>query len=89
MCARCCSKPITTIIKIDGIETGIIGLDQILTEVFVSNLNAEEEIKNLLLQKTREYGNYVSSSREVAYKNSLYIEYKNFVSEIEKLQKNP
>lgn len=88
MCARCCSKPITRIIKIDGIETGIIGLKEILAQTYSSHFFKEEEIKNFLLQKAREYGNYVSSNREDAYKNALYVEYINFVNEIEKLKKD-
>ncbi|RCK73325.1 MAG: hypothetical protein IGBAC_0171 [Ignavibacteriae bacterium] len=72
---NCCAKPLFKIIKIGGVEVGIKGLDQAFDEVRATNEQDPDKIKELLLAKIKEYGNYVSQSRESVYKEDLFREY--------------
>ena len=90
MPGSCCGKPVAKIIKVGELEAGLIGLDQALHNVYSAGVNGEEEIKEELLRLIRDFGNYVSSSREDDYKQALLREYKNYVAVLhrEASQKN-
>ncbi len=79
MAGACCSKPITRIIKVAEFDVGLIGLDQALQNVYAQGLTDEEEIQRKLLQRIKECGNYLSSSREDDYRKALLREYRTFV----------
>ncbi|MGB9773280.1 MAG: hypothetical protein ACP5JH_04620 [Bacteroidota bacterium] len=74
----CCAKPITKIIKVGDIDTGIIGLENALLNVYISGVDDEEQLKRELLLWIKMFGNYVSRSREEDYKQALLREYKRF-----------
>jgi hypothetical protein len=76
MAGSCCAKPITTIIRVAEFEAGIIGLDQALRNVYVSGLGGEEEIQRDLLKWIKEFGNYITPSREGDYRKALLREYR-------------
>ncbi len=78
MAGRCCSKPITRIIRVAEFEAGLIGLDQALRDVFEMGLRDDEAIQRELIRKVRQFGNYISSSREDDYKQALLREYRAF-----------
>ncbi len=76
MAGRCCSKPITRIIRVAEFEAGLMGLDQALQDVLEMELRDEEDIQRELIRRVRECGNYISSSRENDYKEALLREYR-------------
>ncbi len=78
MTDRCCDKPIAKIVKIGDIEVGIIGLEETFRHVYESGIEDEEYLKKELLSKIREFGNYVTPSREEIYKEALLLEYRKF-----------
>jgi len=82
MPGSCCAKPITRIIKVADFEAGLTGLDQALQNVYISGVTGEEEIKRELLRWIRDFGNYVSPSRENDYKQALLREYKSYVVKV-------
>jgi hypothetical protein len=82
MPGSCCAKPITRIIKVADFEAGLMGLDQALQNVYISGVNGEEEIKQELLRWIRDFGNYVSPSRENDYRQALLREYKSYVAKV-------
>jgi len=80
----CCSKPVTRIIRVAEFEAGLVALDQALRNVYISGVNDEEEIKQELLRWIRDFGNYVSPSRENDYKQALLREYKIYVVSLQR-----
>ena len=84
MPGSCCAKPVTRIIKVADVEAGLLGLDQALRNVYVSGISNEEEIKQELLRWIRDFGNYVSPSRENDYKQALLREYKIYVVSLQR-----
>jgi|GEM_PF-1868526 len=80
MPGSCCAKPVTRIIKVADFEAGLLGLDQALHNVYIAGANGEEEIKQELLRRIRDFGNYVAPSREEAYKEALLREYKLYLT---------
>ncbi len=79
MAARCCSKPITRIIRVAEFDAGLIGLDQALREVSEMELEGEGDVGRELFRRIKEFGNYVSSSREDDYREALLREYRTYV----------
>jgi hypothetical protein len=90
MPGSCCGKPVAKIIKVGDLEAGLIGLDQALYNVYSAGVNGEEEVKLELLRLVRDFGNYISPSRESDYKEALFREYRNYVANLplEASQKN-
>jgi hypothetical protein len=84
MPGSCCAKPVTRIIKVADVEAGLLGLDQALRNVYVSGISNEEEIKQELLRLIRDFGNYISPSRENDYKEALLREYRNYVANLQR-----
>ena len=84
MAESCCGKPIARIIKVADFEAGLLGLDQALHNVSMSGISNEEEIKQELLRWIRDFGNYISPSREDDYKQALLREYGNYVANLER-----
>ena len=82
MPGSCCGKPVARIVKVAGFEAGLVGLDQALQNVYMSGLKSEEEIKQELLRSIRDFGNYVSPSREEDYRQALLREYKIYVAKV-------
>jgi hypothetical protein len=82
MAGSCCGKPVAKIIKVADFEAGLVGLDQALQNIYMSGLKCEEEINQELLRLIRDFGNYVSRSRENDYKQALLHEYKSYVAKV-------
>jgi len=80
MAGSCCGKPVAKIIKVADFEAGLVGLDQALHNVHSAGVTDNEEIMAELLRLIRDFGNYVSSSRENDYKEALLSEYRNYVA---------
>jgi hypothetical protein len=83
MSSRCCVKPIATIIKVESIDVGIVGLETVLHNVYISGVKDEVQIKTDLVQRVKEFGNYISPSRENDYKQALLREYRKHIESIE------
>ncbi len=79
MAGACCSKPITRVIKVADFDAGLIGLDQALELVYAQGLKDEEAIQRELLRRIKEFGNYLSPSREDDYGKALLREYRMYV----------
>lgn len=62
-------------IPIDGIETGITGLDECIAAVRGLNLDSDEEIARELLARLTK-GNYVPTRKRDAYAAALLAEYR-------------
>jgi hypothetical protein len=84
MPGACCPTPVTRIIKVADFEAGLVGLDQALQNVFIAGVKGDEEIKGELLRWVRDFGNYVSGSREEDYKQALLREYKSYVVHVDR-----
>ena len=84
MPGSCCGKPVAKIIKVGDLEAGLIGLDQALQNVYSAGVNGEEEVKQELLRLIRDFGNYISPSRESDYKEALLREYGNYVANLQR-----
>lgn len=84
----CCAKPTTRIITIGGIEVGISGLDEIVRDTYSTNETNEQRLKEALLTKVREHGNYVSPAREKLYEEGLLEEYRQFCATVKEAQKD-
>jgi hypothetical protein len=84
MPGSCCGKPVAKIIKVGDLEAGLIGLDQALHNVYSAGVNGEEEVKQELLRLIRDFGNYISPSRENDYKEALLREYRNYVANLQR-----
>jgi len=89
MPGSCCKSNKTRIIKIGGVETGVIDLDQILMDVYLLGLENEKEIESELLKRAKEK-NYIPESREVYYSIALMSEYRKLLEEKEpSISKSP
>lgn len=75
----CCRKPIATIIKVGELDVGILGLEQAMHNVYRSSVNDDDEITRDLLKLVKEYGNFISHTREHEYEKALLREYKKYV----------
>jgi len=84
MPGSCCAKPIARTIKIADFEAGLMGLDQAILNVYVAGMKSDEEIQKELLKWVRDFGNYVTPSREEDYKRALLREYKSYVGQLER-----
>lgn len=84
MPGSCCAKPVTRIIKVADFDAGLVGLDQALQNVFIAGVKDDEEIKRELMRWVRDFGNYVSPSREQDYKQALLREYKSYVGKAQR-----
>jgi len=78
----CCAKPIARIIKVAEFEAGLIGLDQALRLVYTRRLANEEGVQRDLLKWIKEFGNYISPSREDDYRKALLREYREYVMSV-------
>lgn len=63
-------------VEINGIQTGITMLDEIIAEVKEMNLLSDQQIKKTLLQKVKVY-NYIPKQAEEAYIASIFTVYQN------------
>lgn len=79
MTRPCCAKPIVRIIKVADVEAGVIGLDQALRDVHINAPKNEDDLRRKLLKRIREFGTYVSASRENDYMDALFREYREYV----------
>ncbi len=84
MAESCCGKPVAKIIKVADFEAGLIGLDQTLHNVHSAGVTDDEEIMAELLRWSRDFGNYISPSRENDYKQALLREYRNYVANLQR-----
>ena len=84
MPGSCCAKPVTRIIKVADFDAGLIGLDQAIQNVFIAGVKDDEEIKAELMRWVRDFGNYVSPSREQDYEQALLREYKSYVEKAQR-----
>jgi len=65
------------LIRIEGKLIGIIGLDEIFTELFEAGEKPGKELLNRLMEKFREY-NYIPKVKEESYALALLEEYEDF-----------
>ena len=65
-------------------EAGLVGLDEALRNVYISRHDDKTEIQRDLLKWVKDFGNYISPSRENDYKVALLREYKEYVEKIER-----
>lgn len=78
MSRPCCAKMQgLKIINVDGMEVGLIGLDNIFLEVYLSGVEDEDILKEELFKKVREK-NYMSEKLKSQYATALLREYKAF-----------
>ncbi len=87
MPGSCCAKPIAKIIKVGEIDAGIVGLENALRNVYLSGIKDEAQLQQELLALVKEFGNYITPSREEAYKQALLREYRKFCQALEKAAK--
>ena len=78
----CCAKPVATIIKVGIFNAGIVGLEAALRDIYVSGVKDEERVKEDLLRKVKELGNYIASGNEAVYKDALLREYRKYVETV-------
>ena len=78
MARLCCAKLVARIIKVADFEAGIVGLEEAFVNVCRGEARDEEQLKAELLSCVREFGNYISPSREADYQEALLREYKKF-----------
>ena len=83
MPGSCCNKSIATIIKVGNSDAGIVGLEAALRNVYISGVKDEEQVKAYLLQRVKEFGNYIAPGTESDYKDALLREYRKFVEKTE------
>ena len=79
MAYACCPKPNVRIIKVAEFEAGLVGLNQALRNVYNSGNVNEEEIQRDLLKWIKEFGNYITPSREGDYRKALLREYREYL----------
>jgi NAD-dependent dihydropyrimidine dehydrogenase PreA subunit len=65
------------LISIDGKLIGIIGVDEIFTELFQAGEKPSKELENRLLEKFKEH-NYIPKVKEESYAQALLEEYEEF-----------
>ncbi len=82
----CCPKPVARIIEVADFEAGLVGLDEALRSVYLSGIDDHARIQQDLLKWIKEFGNYISPSRENDYKEALLREYKAYVEHAEGVQ---
>jgi hypothetical protein len=87
MSGRCCDKPMAKIIKIGGIDVGIIGLEEAFRQIYQSGVDDDEILKRNIFLKIKEFGNYVTPSREEVYKETLLPEYRKFQQAVQEAVK--
>jgi len=75
-----CKLPIK-IIKVDGVEVGLTGLNAAFEKVKELNIADNEKIKHELLLIIKFFGNYIPKDKEEIYQKSLFNEYNNFVKQ--------
>lgn len=76
----CACKLPVKIIKVDGVDVGLTGLNAAFEKVKELNFSDDEKIKHELLLRVKFFGNYVPKDREEAYKNSLFDAYHKFLN---------
>ncbi|MDD1728274.1 MAG: hypothetical protein LUQ50_04280 [Methanospirillum sp.] len=64
----------TRMVSVNGIQTGITMLDEIVTEVKELNLSSDQQIKENLLRRVKVY-NYIPKPVEEAYLTSIFTIY--------------
>jgi hypothetical protein len=83
MAGGCCPNPIAKIIKVGGLDVGILGLENVLQGVYATGIQEETQLKHNLLVSVRALGNFVPPSREEEYKEALLREYRKFCRAME------
>ncbi len=75
-------------IRIGGSTIGIIGVDEIFTEVKASTVKDDKALKQLILEKVKEK-NYVPPQLEDLYREDLFDEYKVFTAQQKSRTREP
>jgi len=72
-----------------GIEIGLVGLEEVLRQVYLTQAGANEgDLAEALLQGIKA-NNYVAPGREEAYQQALLREYRRFVAQVEQGIRRP
>lgn len=76
----CGAKPIAKIIKVGDTEAGIgiIGLENALRNVYLSTIKDDEHLQQEPLAWVKEFGNYITPTREEVDKQALLRDYKKY-----------
>ncbi len=77
----CACKMPVKIIKVDGVDVGLTGLNAAFEKVKEMQMTDDGKIKHELLLRIKFFGNYVPKDREDAYQNTLFDEYNNFLKQ--------
>lgn len=65
-------------INVDGTMIGVVGLDELFFQVYISGIEDEDKLKEELL-KGAKGKNYIPERAEESYKKALFEEYKRFL----------
>lgn len=71
----CACKMPVKIIRVDGVDVGLTGLNAAFEKVKEMQMTDDRKIKHELLLRIKFFGNYVPKEREDAYQNALFHEY--------------
>lgn len=74
-CAAAAARMTKMLTVADGLQVGIVNLENILKEVSTLNLADDDTIRKELLQRVKIY-NYVAPGADPDYSNALILEYK-------------
>ena len=78
--ACACKLPVK-IIKVDGVDAGLTGINAAFEKVKELNIAEEEKVKHELLLRIKFFGNYIPKDREEAYENALFEEYNKYLKQ--------
>ena len=76
-----CNKENIRMININGAMVGIIDLDPLFLEIYLSEIKDEDDIKDALLKGAKR-SNYINEKLEPQYREALFEEYKKFLKRI-------
>jgi len=65
------------LVSIEGKLIGIIGMDEVFTELFEAGKKADKDLGRYLLDRLREH-NYIPSAKEQSYAQAFLLEYEKF-----------
>lgn len=69
----------TKFIIVEGKQIGIVGLDDVLEELYRSGRKPDERLKDYLLKRLKQF-NYIPSSKQALYAQAFWEEYRRFLN---------
>jgi hypothetical protein len=77
----CACKLPVKIIKVDGVEVGLTGINAAFEKIKELNIADNEKAKHELLLRIKFFGNYIPKDREETYQNALFEEYNKYLKQ--------